>query len=450
MRPPTWPATHSACCPAEHAWISRRSLDAWAAVGVEGHTKARRPWASFHAELRDPAARLIGALPAETVVMNTLTVNLHLMMVSFYRPHSERYKILIEDGTFPSDSYAVRSQAQFHGYDPDKAVLRIAPREGEAVLRTEDVVNTIEQQGDSIALLMLGAVNYYTGELMDMEAITTAARAAGIVVGWDLAHAVGNVELKLHDWDVDWAVWCSYKYLNSGPGAVGGAFVHDRHLSDPTLDKFVGWWSNNPSSRFEMLPVLDEIPTADAWQLSNPPILAMAPVLTSLQIFDESGMAALRQKSRRLTAYLQEVLAQALADVPARVITPSDPDRRGAQLSVQIIGADADKVSTSMREDWGVFTDARRPDVIRFAPAPLYCTFHDCWRAANALRARLARVLAGPAAQGCSSPRLAAWWCSAASNAFAAGDSGRSAGTVTPTARLIDRSRVPTMESRSS
>ena len=360
-------------------------LDDWATYGVGGHTKPRKPWVSYHEGLRDPAARLIGARPEETVVMNTLTVNLHLMMVSFYRPTADRYRILIEDGTFPSDSYAVRSQAQFHGYDADDAVVRVKPRDGESVVRTEDVLDLIEREGDSIALVMLGAVNYYTGELMDIPAITAAGRAAGIVVGWDLAHAVGNVELRMHDWDVDWAAWCSYKYLNSGPGAVAGAFVHQRHLADDSLVKFSGWWSTNAHTRFEMKPVLDVVHTADAWQLSNPPILAMAPVETSLQIFDEVGMPALRQRSLRLTGYLEKALASALADVPARVITPADPEQRGAQLSVQIIGADAEHVSTRMRDEFGVFTDARQPDVIRFAPAPLYCTFHDCWRAANAL-----------------------------------------------------------------
>jgi kynureninase len=360
-------------------------LDDWAKFGVGGHTKNRKPWVTYHEGLRGPAARLVGALPEETVVMNTLTVNLHLMMVSFYRPTSRRYRILIEDGTFPSDSYAVRSQAQFHGYDPDDAVLRVTPRDGEAVVRTEDVLDLIEREGDSIALIMLGAVNYYTGELMDIPAITAAGRAAGIVVGWDLAHAVGNVELKMHDWDVDWAAWCSYKYLNSGPGAIAGAFVHQRHLTDDSLVKFSGWWSTNLATRFEMKPILDVVHTADAWQLSNPPILAMAPVESSMKIFDEIGMPALRQRSIRLTGYLETALAAALTDIPARLITPTDPERRGAQLSVQIIGADAEHISTRMRDEFGVFTDARQPDVVRFAPAPLYCTFHDCWRAANAL-----------------------------------------------------------------
>jgi kynureninase len=364
-------------------------LDDWARLGVEGHTEGTRPWVSYHELLRDPAARLVGARPNEVVVMNSLTVNLHLMMVSFYRPTAERHAIVIEDHAFPSDSYAVRSQAAFHGYDPDEAVIRLRPRAGESALRSEDVVTYLREHGDRVALVLLGAVNYYSGEFLDLPAITAAGRAAGAVVGWDLAHAAGNLPLQLHDWDVDWAAWCSYKYLNSGPGSLAGAFVHERHLADRTLPKLAGWWSTNPASRFAMGPIVDPVDTADSWQLSNPPILSMAAVLASLEMFDEVGLDALRERSIRLTGYLESVLRLVGQGRDLEVITPADPQRRGAQLSVRIRGMGADKVSALLRAEHGVFADARNPDVIRLAPVPMYCTFHDCWRAATALAAVL-------------------------------------------------------------
>ena len=362
-----------------------QELEDWARLGVEGHGDAALPWVSYHELLREPAARLVGALPSEVVVMNSLTVNLHLLMVSFYRPSADRFKIVIEDSAFPSDSYAVRSQAAFHGYDPDEAVVRLTPRPGEAALRTEDVVSYLERDGADVALVLLGAVNYYSGEYLDIAPITAAGHAAGAMVGWDLAHAAGNVLTGLHDWDVDWGAWCSYKYLNSGPGAVAGAFVHERHLTDRTLPKLAGWWSTDPATRFDMGPVVTPVDTADSWQLSNPPILAMAPVLVSLEIFDEVGMPALRAKSVRLTGYLEQLLDDVAEGGAFEVITPRDPERRGAQLSVRVHGLDAGKVSAALRRDHGVYADARQPDVIRLAPAPLYCTYHDCWRAARAL-----------------------------------------------------------------
>jgi kynureninase len=372
------------------AWLGQE-LDDWARLGVEGHGEAARPWLSYHELLREPTARLVGALPAEVVAMNSLTANLHLMMVSFYRPTAERFKIVIEDSAFPSDSYAVRSQVALHGYHPDRAVVRLAPRPGEAGLRSEDVVAQLRSFGSDVALVLLGAVNYYSGESLDIEAITAAGHEAGAVVGWDLAHAAGNVPTRLHDWGVDWAAWCSYKYLNSGPGAVAAAFVHERHLADRALPKLAGWWSTDPKIRFDMGPVVTPVDTADSWQLSNPPILAMAPVLLSLGMFDEVGMPALRAKSVRLTGYL-EVLLDELAD-PRRVeiITPRDPAQRGAQLSVRLVGPPAGQVSAQLRHDHGVIADARQPDVIRLAPAPMYCTFHDCWRAAHALAEVVAR-----------------------------------------------------------
>jgi kynureninase len=351
-------------------------LDDWARLGVEGHTRARRPWLPYHELLREPAAALVGARPAEVVVMNSLTVNLHLMMVSFYRPTPERHAIVIEDSAFPSDSYAVRSQAAFHGYDPDEAVVRLAPA---------DVLDYLRGRGDRVALVLLGAVNYLTGELLDLDAITAAGRAAGAVVGWDLAHAVGNVPLRLHETGADWAAWCSYKYLNAGPGSLAGVFVHERHLGDRSLPKFAGWWSTDPRTRFEMAPTVTPVDTADSWQVSNPPILAMAPVLVSLEMFGQTGMEALRAKSIRLTGYLESLLDSVSAGRLACVITPRDPARRGAQLSVRVSGRDVGPVARRLREEFGVYADTRRPDVIRLAPAPMYNTFHDCWRAATAL-----------------------------------------------------------------
>jgi kynureninase len=364
-------------------------LDDWARLGVEGHTEANRAWLPYHELLREPSARLVGARPEEVVVMNSLTINLHLLMVSFYRPTPRRHAIVIEDSAFPSDSYAVRSQAAFHGFDPGEAVVRLAPRPGEAALRTSDVVRYLGDNGERVALVLLGAVNYFTGELFDIDAITAAGQATGAVVAWDLAHAAGNVPLRLHDSGADWAAWCSYKYLNAGPGSLAGVFVHERHLADRSLPKFAGWWSTDPGTRFQMAPTVAPVDTADSWQVSNPPILAMAPVLLSLEMFNQSGMPALRAKSVRLTGYLESLLDGMLAGRPAEVITPRDPDRRGAQLSVRVSGRDVGPLTERLRHEFGVFTDARRPDVIRLAPVPMYNTFHDCWRAATALAAVL-------------------------------------------------------------
>jgi kynureninase len=358
----------------------REELDDWARLAVEGHTQARRPWVDYHELLREPAARLVGALPHEVVAMNSLTVDLHLMMASFYRPSGDRTRIVIEDSAFPSDSYAVASQAIHHGLDPADTVVRLAPRPGEANLRTEDVLAFLEREGGTVALLMLGGVNYLTGQLMDMAAITKAGRAAGAVVGWDLAHAAGNVPLRLHDWDVDFAAWCTYKYLNGGPGAVAGCFVHERHVADPSVPKLSGWWGTEPSVRFRMDPEIAPPASADAWQLSNPPILALAPVLVSLEIFDRVGMDALRARSERLTGYLAARLAAVRG---VEMITPDDPAARGSQLSLRV--ADAGGLVRRLAETRGVVADAREPDVVRFAPVPLYCTFHDCHRAAVAL-----------------------------------------------------------------
>ncbi|MEV4630066.1 kynureninase [Micromonospora sp. NPDC049523] len=360
-------------------------LDKWAGLAIEGHFEGARPWTPYVGLLTGPAARLVGALPAETVVMNTLTVNLHLLMVSFYRPSGDRTRIVIEDSAFPSDSYAVRSQAAFHGLDPDDTVVRLRARPGEENLRTSDVLDYLDREGDRVALVLLGGVNYLTGELMDIEAITRAGHAAGAVVGWDLAHAAGNVPLRLHDWDVDFAAWCTYKYLNSGPGSVAAAFVHERHLGKADLPRFDGWWGNEPATRFEMTAEIRPPATADAWQISNPPILAMGPVRTSLELFDSVGMDALRERSIRLTAYAQRLLDEVVATRPISVLTPRDPQRRGAQLSLRIGRGSAAELARRLRFEHGVFTDSREPDVIRAAPVPLYSTYHDCWRLADAL-----------------------------------------------------------------
>jgi kynureninase len=345
-------------------------LDAWAELGVEGHLAAERPWLPYHEPLAEPAARLVGAQPTETVVMNSLTVNLHLLMVSFYRPAGKRTRIVVEDRVFPSDGYAVRSQARCHGLDPDQTVVR-----------TDDVVDYLRRDGSSVALVLLGGVNYLTGELLDIPAITAAARSAGAMIGWDLAHAIGNVPLRMHDWDADFAAWCSYKYLNGGPGAVAGVFVHERHLGGG-LPRFEGWWSTEADTRFEMAPVSRPPATADAWQISNPPILAMGPVRTSLQIFDKIGMATLRERSVRLTGYLESLLDAQVPGLP--IATPREPARRGCQLSVRVAGGAA-ALSARLRDEHGVIADAREPDVLRLAPVPLYSTYHDCWRAVAAL-----------------------------------------------------------------
>ncbi len=361
----------------------------WSRLGVEGHLEARRPWLPYHEFLTAPAARLVGARPREVVVMNSLTVNLHLLMVSFYRPAGRRDRIVIEDSAFPSDSYAVRSQARFHGLDPDTTVVRLRPRPGEDTLRTADVEDHLRREGDRVALLLLGGVNYLTGELMDIPAITAAGRAAGAVVGWDLAHAAGNVPLRLHEWDVDFAAWCSYKYLNAGPGALGGVFVHERHHGDPDLPRFEGWWSTDPATRFEMAPQSRPPAGVEAWQISNPPILAMGPVRTSLELFDSVGMPALRERSLRLTGYLEELLDDVTARRPLSVVTPRDPARRGSQLSLRLHHGDAGALTKRLRFEHGVIADARQPDIVRLAPVPLYSTYLDCWRAAAALAAVL-------------------------------------------------------------
>lgn len=358
-----------------------QELQDWAELGVKGHLHAKHPWLPYHEFLSPQTAKLIGARQEEVVVMNTLTVNLHLMMVSFYRPSPSRHKILIEANAFPSDQYAVNSQIKFHGFDPKQSLLEVSPRQSEAIIRTEEIERLIEQQGDSIALIMIGGVQYFTGQAFDMEWIVRAGHAKGCVVGFDLAHAIGNIPLKLHDWDVDFAVWCSYKYLNGGPGSVGGCFVHERHLrpakSGIDLPLFAGWWGHNKATRFQMPPEFDPIPTVEGWQLSNPPILSVAALRASMDMFDEVGMEKLRAKSVKLTDYLEFLLNQ-VPNSDFEIITPRDSMQRGAQLSLRFPrnGKETFKRLTSAN----VISDWREPEVIRVAPVPFYNSFMDVYR----------------------------------------------------------------------
>jgi len=350
-------------------------LDDWARLGVAGHFQARNPWSRYPDKLQVPMARLVGALPQEVVLMNTLSVNLHLMMVSFYRPTKTRFKILMESSAFPSDQYAVASQVEFHGFDPSEAIIELKPRSGERTLRHEDILQTIEQEGESVALILLGNVNYLTGQAFDMQAITKAGRANGCAVGFDLAHAVGNLELKLHDWAPDFAVWCNYKYLSGGPGTVGGCFVHERHLTDSSLPRFAGWWGHNKDTRFKMGPRFDPIPAAEGWALSTPLLFQLASVRAALEIFDEVGMSKLRTKSDLLTGYLEYLIKENLSDI-CTIVTPQDRKQRGAQLSLCVKATDPQSVLQRLLSS-GVVCDFRQPDVIRAAPAPLINRFEE-------------------------------------------------------------------------
>ncbi len=365
-----------------------QELDDWARLAVDAHFDGQHPWFPYHEQFRAPGARLVGAVPGEVVFMNGLTVNLHLLMVSFYRPTPRRFRILIEDCAFPSDTYAAQSQLQFHGYDPADGLLIARPRPGEHTLRCEDIEALLDRHGASIALVLLAGVNYFTGQVFDLARITAAAHRHGCIVGWDLAHAAGNIPLKLHDWDVDFAAWCTYKYLNCGPGAVAGCFVHERHARDARLPRFAGWWGNDPATRFRMHlnERFEPVAGAEAWQLSNPPILSMAALRASLALFDQVGMAALREKSLRLTGYLQDLLDQ-LPHERLSVLTPRDPQQRGCQLSIAVNGRPRELFESLHRA--GVIADFRRPNVVRVAPVPLYNSFHDVWRFARLLRTNL-------------------------------------------------------------
>ncbi|WP_058105929.1 kynureninase [Maribacter dokdonensis] len=355
----------------------------WAELAVEGHFYAEKPWWDYHERLAEPLAKVVGALPEEISVMNTLTVNLHLLMVSFYNPTQKRFKILCEEKAFPSDQYMFQSQVRFHGLDPDETIVEIKKREGEHHWRTEDILAKIEELGDELALVLIGGVNYYNGQVMDMEAITKAGKAVGANVGWDLAHAVGNVELKLHEWDADFASWCSYKYMNSGPGNASGIFVNKKHLNKKDIQRFEGWWGTKKETRFLMKPEFEPMENADAWQISNVPVLSVAPYLASLTMFEEVGMHKLIDKRKLIVSYLEFILHEIDKEVDStfEIITPAD---RGCQLSVFLHGQGKALFNYLMEN--GVVTDWREPNVIRLAPAPFYSTFEDMYRFGQILK----------------------------------------------------------------
>jgi kynureninase len=361
-----------------------QELDDWAQLAVAAHFRGKTPWYSYHEVFRESGARLVGGQPGEVVMMNALTVNLHLMMATFYRPTRERYRIAVDEPTFPSDLYAVQSQIRQHGFDPRDSLVLFHPRDGEHTLRTEDIVALLEQRGHEVALVLLSGVNFCTGQWFDLGRITAAARRQGCVVGLDLAHAAGNVILHLHDWQVDFAVWCSYKYLNSGPGAVAGCFVHETHGRNVGLPRLAGWWGNDPATRFQMHLQSEFVPRpgADGWQVSNPPILALAPLRASLSLFEEAGLPALRAKSELLTSYLLDLLDR-LPVGRFEVLTPRDPAQRGCQISLLVHDRPQDLVRALEAE--GVVCDFREPNVIRVAPVPLYNTFKEVWTFAQVL-----------------------------------------------------------------
>ena len=363
-----------------------QELEDWAKLGADAHLEAKTPWYTYHEPLREPTARVVGARPIEVICMNSLTVNLHLMMATFYRPtKSRKNKILMEDPAFPSDTYAIKTQIRHHGLDPKDALVLASPRKNEFTVRTEDILDLIDKNRDSLAIVWIAGVNFFTGQLFDMLAITKAAQKHGISVGFDLAHAVGNVPLSLHDWNVDFAVWCTYKYLNAGPGAIGGAYLHERHATNTKLPRFAGWFGNDPNTRFQMQlePEFVPVASADAWQVSNPPIFSMAPLRASLAVFDEAGgMKPLREKSVKLTGYLEFLLSQ-LGSKRFTVITPGDTNARGCQLS--ILAHEHPKELFKELGAAGVKCDFREPNVIRVAPTPLYNTFSEVWRFAQIL-----------------------------------------------------------------
>jgi len=351
----------------------KQELDDWKELGVEGHFHARKPWLPYHEFLSESYSKIVGSKPSEVVAMNTLSVNLHLMMVSFYRPENRRNKIIIEADAFPSDIYAVESHLSHHGLDPAESLIKLKPRDGEVIIRSEDIIKVIEENSETASLIMLGGVNYYTGQVFDMKLITHEAHKHNIVVGFDLAHAVGNIELFLNEWGVDFAVWCSYKYLNSGPGSVAGVFIHEKHHNN-NLERFAGWWGHDKESRFKMPDKFIPINTAEGWQLSNPPILSLAAVRASLSIFDEVGMQALIKKSKILTSYLDYLLSQIETD-RINIITPDD---RGCQISISVKNGNKDLFNKITER--GVIADWREPDVIRVAPVPLYNSYLDVYK----------------------------------------------------------------------
>jgi len=367
-------------------------LDEWAKYGVEGHFHATNPWYSYHENLTSPMAKIVGAKESEVVCMNSLTTNLHLLFVSFYRPTQKRYKIVSEAKMFPSDRYLLETQARFHGFDPDDAIIEIGPRDGDWTICEEDILAAIDANADQLAMVFFGGVNYFTGQLFDMPALTKAAHAVRAIAGFDLAHAAGNVPLSLHDWNMDFAAWCSYKYLNSSPGNVGGIFVHERHGSDLELPRFGGWWGHDKATRFQMKSGFRPMQGAEGWQLSNAPILGMSAMKASIDIFAEVGMQALREKSEKLTGYLEytiDQLAEQFPDASISIITPRDANQRGCQISINIGGRERQLFEDMIAE--GVIADFREPCIIRIAPVPLYNSFEDVFSFGKVMRKLLAR-----------------------------------------------------------
>jgi kynureninase len=362
-----------------------QELNDWAKFGVEGHFEAKNPWLNYHELLTDKMAKIVGAKPIEVVVMNTLTTNLHLLMVSFYRPTKSKYKIVIESDAFPSDRYAVESQLKFHGFS-EEDVIEWKPRKGEELLNIKDLETIVKEQGDEIALLLIGGVNYYTGQYLDIKKIAEIGHSKNCIVGIDLAHGAGNIQPNLHDSGVDFAAWCTYKYLNSGPGSLSGLFVHEKHAKNRDLPRFAGWWNHNKATRFNMRKPFDVIEGAEGWQLSNPPILSMAAILASLDIFEEVGMDDLRQKSEKITGYF-EFLINEIDSEDIKIITPTNPKERGCQLSIQVKNADKN-LHKKLTEN-NIITDWREPDVIRCAPVPLYNSFEDVYRMISVLKGLL-------------------------------------------------------------
>lgn len=358
----------------------------WANLAVEGHFYAEKPWWDYQERFAEPLSKIVGAKLSEVTVMNTLTVNLHLLMVSFYRPTSKRYKIICEEKAFPSDQYMFQSQVQHHGYDVKDTIVEIKRREGEHNIRLEDIIAKINEVGDELALVLIGGVNYYTGQVFDMKAITEAGHKVGASVGFDLAHAAGNIKLELHDWNVDFAAWCSYKYMNSGPGNVSGCFVHEKH-HHANLPRFAGWWGHNKERRFKMEPTFDPVHGADGWQVSNLPVLSLAPYLASAEMFAEVGMEKLIKKRDQITSYLEFILQEIDAEIPGtefEIITPKNKEERACQLSVFLHGQGRSLFDYLMKN--GVITDWREPNVIRLAPVPLYCSFEDMYHFGQILK----------------------------------------------------------------
>ena len=362
-------------------------MNDWANLAVEGHFYSDKPWWDYQERFAVPLSEIVGAKPSEVGVMNTLTVNLHLLMVSFYNPTPNKYKIICEEKAFPSDQYMFQSQVKFHGFDPKDAIVEIKRREGEANIRLEDVLAKIEEVGSELALVLIGGVNYYTGQVFDMKTITAAGQKQGAYVGWDLAHAAGNIKLELHDWNVDFAAWCSYKYMNSGPGNASGFFVHEKHHNDKELKRFAGWYGHNKERRFKMEPDFDPVHGADGWQISNLPILSLAPYLASVEMFAEVGMDKLITKRNLITSYLEFILHEIdkeLEGADFEILTPSNQEERGCQLSVYLHGQGRELFDRLMKN--GVITDWREPNVIRLAPAPFYCSFEDMYEFGQILK----------------------------------------------------------------